>query len=95
MNDAIRTRGTSVDQARKNLETMLDMTLKKFPQCEIILMSMNPDVKHLLLKRSASGRPNLPRYYAMYADVAKKRVKFAVWVVQKTFLNRSKPRERR
>ena len=35
-------------------------------------MSMNPDVKHLLFERP-SGRPNLSRYYAMYADVAKKR----------------------
>jgi acyl-CoA thioesterase I len=73
MNDAIKPRGTSVDQARKNLETMLDMTRKKFPKCEIMLMSMNPDVKHLLLKRPSSGRPNLPEYYAMYAEVAKKR----------------------
>ena len=72
MNDAIKPRGTSVDKARKNLEAMLDMTLEKFPECEIILMSMNPDVKHLLFERP-SGRPNLSRYYAMYADVAKKR----------------------
>ena len=50
MNDAIKPRGTSVDKARKNLATMLDMTLEKYPECEIILMSMNPDVTHRLLE---------------------------------------------
>lgn len=73
MNDAIASRGTSIDKAGKNLETMIEMTLNKFPKCEIILMSMNPDVKHRIFNRRQSGRPKLPEYYAMYAEVARER----------------------
>jgi len=71
MNDAIQQRDTSVAQARTNLETMIERTQRTFPNCEIILMSMNPDLKHRIMNWTKRGRPHLAKYYAMYAEVAK------------------------
>lgn len=69
MNDAIEKRGTSIEKAQENLEMMLDLTLKEFPKCEIILMSMNPSLR----SKERTIRPHLPAYYDSYEAVAKKR----------------------
>lgn len=68
INDAFLEYKTSVEQARKNLETMLDLILKQNPNCEIILMTMDPPI-NLHLQR----RPEIEKYYQMYRDVAKAR----------------------
>ena len=68
INDAYLPYNTSVDQARSNLENMIDRILKSNPDCEIILMVMNPPVGiHLVC------RPGIKDYYQMYRDVAKDR----------------------
>lgn len=68
INDAFLEYKTSVEQAQKNLEAMMDRILKQNPACEIILMTMNPPTKvHL------ERRPEIEKYYQMYRDVAKAR----------------------
>ena len=73
MNDAIHERSTSLETAKHNLETMIARTLTEFPDCEIILMSMNPDLKHLILNRPKQSRTHLAQYYAMYSEMAAER----------------------
>ena len=65
INDAFLKYQTSVEQARKNLEEMIDRILKQNPQCEIILMTMNPPIREHLERR-----PEIEKYYQMYRDVA-------------------------
>jgi acyl-CoA thioesterase-1 len=67
INDSVGTRMT-VAQSRENLEDMIDRLLAAQPECQIILMSMNPAVDIHALRR-----PNLAAYYQMYRDVAKDR----------------------
>jgi lysophospholipase L1-like esterase len=75
MNDAfLYSDGTpqlSVEQARANLNTMIDAILAQNPQAEIILQTMNtvwnsPSGSN----QSATLRPNLAAYYEMYRSVA-------------------------
>ncbi|RYD47011.1 MAG: hypothetical protein EOP83_28720, partial [Verrucomicrobiaceae bacterium] len=75
MNDAfLYSDGTpqlSVEQARANLNAMIDAILTQNPQAEIILQTMNtvwdsPSGSN----QSASLRPNLAAYYEMYRSVA-------------------------
>jgi len=68
INDAVTGRNVSVGQARENLEEMMDRLLKSNPDCEIILMTMNPCVAH-----HKARRPDLTAYYQMYRDVAGER----------------------
>ena len=68
INDAVGSRRTSVDHARKNLNNMIDRILVKIPSCEIILMVMNTPVGH-----TRERRPNLPAFENNYRDVAKER----------------------
>lgn len=68
INDAVASRNTSVSHARKNLEGMIDRLLEAQPNCEIILMVMNPPVAF-----PARQRPNLVAYNQMYRDVARER----------------------
>jgi len=68
VNDAVARRRTSVEHAQANLEGMIDRLLKAQPDCEIILMVMNPPVAH-----TKRDRPNLAAYNQMYRDVAKER----------------------
>jgi glycerophosphoryl diester phosphodiesterase len=68
VNDAVARRRTSVQHARKNLEDMIERILKTNPNCEIILMVMNPPVAN-----TRKERPNLAAYNQMYRDVAKER----------------------
>jgi lysophospholipase L1-like esterase len=65
INDAFLPYATSVEQAQKNLESMVDQILKKNPSCEIILMTMN-----LPLGVHLEKRPEIVKYYQMYRDVA-------------------------
>jgi len=68
INDAYKPYKTTVEQARSNLEKMIDRILKSNSKCEIVLMVMNPPVgNHLKI------RPNIKDYYEMYRDVAKDR----------------------
>jgi len=68
INDAYLPYNTSVEQARQNLENMIDRILKHNSACQIILMVMNPPVReHLEI------RPKIEDYYQMYRDVAKER----------------------
>ena len=75
MNDAfLYSDGTpqlSVEQARANLDAMIDAILAQNPQAEIILQTMNtvwnsPSGSN----QSATLRPNLAAYYEMYRSVA-------------------------
>ena len=68
INDAYLPYKTSVEQARDNLDNMIDRILAANADCEIILMVMNPPVG-VHLKR----RPAITEYYQMYRDVAKAR----------------------
>ena len=68
INDAFLEYKTSVEEAQKNLETMLDAILKQNANCEIILMTMDPPINVHLEKR-----PEIEKYYQMYRDVAKAR----------------------
>ena len=68
INDAVAGRKISIEKSRENLEDMIDRLLKSNPDCEIILMTMNPSVAH-----HGARRPNLAAYYQMYRDVAKQR----------------------
>ena len=66
VNDAYLPYKTSVADARRNLENMIDRILKADPNCEVILMVMNPPIAdHLKL------RPQFKDYYQMYRDVAR------------------------
>jgi len=68
INDAYLPYKTSVEQARSNLENMIDRILKSHPDCEIVLMVMNPPIGvHL------ERRPKIKDYYRMYRDVARDR----------------------
>ena len=68
INDAVAGRNVSVEKARENLEDMMNRLLKSNPDCEIILMTMNPPVSH-----HGARRPNIAAYYQMYRDVARER----------------------
>jgi lysophospholipase L1-like esterase len=69
-NDAVPRFNLSLEQAKKNLETMLDGIKQGLPQTEVILQVMSP-VTH---REGHSGyRPQLPQYQQIYRDVAKER----------------------
>jgi lysophospholipase L1-like esterase len=68
INDSVASRKVSISDARENLEDMIDRLLKSNPNCEIILMTMNPAVAH-----HGTRRPDVAAYYQMYRDVAKER----------------------
>lgn len=68
INDAFAKYTTSVVQARGSLERMMDRITAQNPNCEIILMTMNPPIAEHLERR-----PGIEQYYEMYRDVAKQR----------------------
>ncbi|GAA5126367.1 FAD-dependent oxidoreductase [Luteolibacter yonseiensis] len=75
MNDAFLysdgTPSLSVQQAKTNLETMIQAIQQQNPQVEIILQTMNTVWNSPTgSNQSASLRPNLAAYYEMYRDVA-------------------------
>ncbi|MBL4886676.1 MAG: SGNH/GDSL hydrolase family protein [Planctomycetaceae bacterium] len=68
INDAFLNYKTSVDLAQSNLENMIDRILKSNPDCEIVLMVMNPPIGVHLTRR-----PKIKEYYQMYREVAQAR----------------------
>lgn len=78
MNDAFHydppTPTLTVDQARANLESMIDSILGQNPDCEIILQTMNTVWNSPTgSNQSASRRPDLAAFYQMYREVAARR----------------------
>ena len=68
INDAFLQYKTSPEDARRNLEEMIERIQKARPACEIILMTMNPPIGvHL------ERRPKIDDYYAVYREAAKRR----------------------
>jgi acyl-CoA thioesterase-1 len=68
MNDSVVRFHCSVEQARANLESMINRINHALPRCRIVLQVMNP-----VVGKSATSRPHLESYYQMYRDVAAKR----------------------
>ncbi|NQU11689.1 SGNH/GDSL hydrolase family protein [bacterium] len=68
INDAYLEYTTSVAQARANLVNMIERIQQANPNCEVILMTMNPS-KYL----DGQDRPKTADYYQMYREVAKER----------------------
>jgi lysophospholipase L1-like esterase len=68
VNDAYLDYHTSLGVARHNLENMIDRILNANPDCEIVLMVMDPPTGDALAQR-----PRFMDYYQMYRDVAKMR----------------------
>lgn len=68
INDAFLEYQTSVEQARRNLETMIDRILQSQPNAQIILMVMNPPIREHLERR-----PDVEKYNQNYRDVAAER----------------------
>ena len=73
VNDAYIPYNISLDQSRRNLESMIHSLKEANPEVEIILQTMNVvlDMPELNLAGS-SERPELPKYHRMYAQVARK-----------------------
>ena len=68
INDAFLAYKTSPEDARRNLEAMIDRILAALPGCEIILMVMNPPTgEHL------EQRPKIADYEQVYRDIAQTR----------------------
>ena len=68
INDAYLEYKTSPEEARRNLEAMIDRTRAALPGSEIILMVMNPPTgEHL------ERRPKIADYEQVYREVAKAR----------------------
>lgn len=68
INDAYLEYKTTLEEAKKNLNGMIDRILKAKPDTEIILMTMSA-----VYGISLEKRPNYKDYYQMYRDVAKER----------------------
>ena len=68
INDAFEGYGISVNQARANLDAMIDRIHAHNSDCEVILMTMNA-----VAGSAADVRPHLEDYYQMYRDVAHER----------------------
>jgi acyl-CoA thioesterase I len=65
MNDAFLPYETSVEEARRNLEQMIDRIQPALPACEIIVMVMNPPTgEHL------APRPQIEAYNQAHREVA-------------------------
>lgn len=68
INDCVDRFKATVEIAQNNLTHMIDRILEVNPDCEIILMAMNP-----VTGKWARYRSRLPKFYQMYRDVAEKR----------------------
>jgi acyl-CoA thioesterase-1 len=71
INDSVERFDITVDEARANLEYIINTTLANHPQCEIILMTMTPGDKYS--QGHASYRKDIKDHYAMYRAVASER----------------------
>jgi acyl-CoA thioesterase-1 len=68
VNDAYRLYKMAPADGKKNLEAMIDRIRESNPDCEIILMVMNP-----MVGVSAEKRPNLEEFNEVYRIVARER----------------------
>jgi lysophospholipase L1-like esterase len=68
VNDAYLPYGISVEDAKRNLNTMIDALLAANPRVEIILQTMN-----VVVDEHATRRPRLGDYVEMYREVARER----------------------
>ena len=68
INDCVDRFNATVEIAQNNLTHMVDRILETNPDCEIILMVMNPATG-----RWAGSRSRLLEFYQMYRDVAEER----------------------
>ncbi|OGV44680.1 MAG: hypothetical protein A2017_05355 [Lentisphaerae bacterium GWF2_44_16] len=68
MNDAFLEYRTGIKAARLNLEYIIERTAADFPECEFILMTMNPPLD-IHLER----RPDVDKYFQLYREVAETR----------------------
>jgi lysophospholipase L1-like esterase len=68
MNDAFEEYAVSLEEARSNLESIIDTIRTHNPECEFVLMVMNA-----IEGKSAGYRPRLEEYNQVYRDVAGRR----------------------
>jgi lysophospholipase L1-like esterase len=68
VNDAYLPYGISLEQSKKNLNTMIDQLLAAKPDTEIIVQTMN-----CVINEHAKARPDLDAYVQGYREVAAKR----------------------
>lgn len=73
MNDAYLPYNTSLEESKKNLNTIIDAILAANPKTEIILQTMNSCLDQDVGDKHASLRPRLAEYYQIHRDVAKER----------------------
>ena len=73
VNDAFLPYKISLEESKKNLNTMVDRILEANPATEIILQTMNSVMDHATLGVHATDRPQVAAYYQGYRDVAKAR----------------------
>ncbi|NQU44442.1 SGNH/GDSL hydrolase family protein [bacterium] len=75
MNDAAANSGLTTQTARQNIETMIDLVHEAVPDCEIILMTMNPVGGEIEARPSDHpwSRASLPQIYETYRQLAKDR----------------------
>ncbi|WP_269523312.1 SGNH/GDSL hydrolase family protein [Coraliomargarita parva] len=71
INDAVARFGATVDDVRRNLETMIARILENNPDCEIILMTMTPG--NAYPEGHRSYRKDIEAHYEMYRQVARER----------------------
>ena len=70
VNDSVARFNGSVEEARQNLNIIINRILESNSKCEIILMTMTPADKHPV--GHFSYRLNIADYYEMYREEAKK-----------------------
>jgi len=68
VNDAFGEYGISISAARINLKYIIERVATDCPDCELILMTMNPPTEIHLEKR-----PAYEMYYKLYRDIAEER----------------------
>ena len=73
VNDAFLPYKISLQESKKNLNTMVDRILAANPATEIILQTMNSVMDHATLGVHATDRPQVAAYYQGYREVAKAR----------------------
>jgi len=72
-NDAYLPYNISLNDSKKNLETMINTILKENPKAEIILATMNCCKDNPIVPDASSSRPRLDLYYNGYRRIAKAR----------------------
>lgn len=70
MNDSVVRFNNSKDKVRSNISSMISQIKKSLPDCEIILMTMNPALG--IPEGHRSARTDLNDYYEIYRELAKK-----------------------